>query len=194
MDRSTHYRTHERGQQVPRNPYLRCVEYMCVIDIIFKIFTLFMPYTSYVKNNRMYWGEGCHQLYGFSRILNMSAKFYSLVVSFIGIRAAWYYDLRLFTTFRRQFMYYCLLELFILLFVVLEIGLSNCSNVAVTTRLTYACGVLLLGLIFLSVYYALWMWIIGKSTEYLQNSDQKILGEEMPHSFQGYGSVGDKAE
>lgn len=176
--------------QGPRNPYLRCLEYLCVVDIVLKVFAIFVPYTTYVKSNRVYWGEGCHKLYGFSRIINLTTKLYSIVISFMGIRASWYHSYSKLQTFRRHFIYYCLLEVFCLLFVILEIGISNCSDVRAATRITYITGVFLVGAAILAVYYAAWSFFIEKTSDYLQNGD-KWIDDEAPRSFANYDTMAD---
>lgn len=177
----------------PRNPYLRLLEYLCVVDIVLKVFAIFVPYTSYVKSNRVYWGEGCHKLHGFSRIINLTTKLYSIVISFIGIRASWYHSYDRLQTFRRHFIYYCLIETFCLLFVILEIGISNCSDVRASTRITYISGVFIVGASILAIYYAAWIFFIKKTSEYLQNGDQWLDEDDaMPRSFVNYGTMDDK--
>ena len=172
-----------RQMLAPSNPYLRCLEYSCLVDILVKLMSFVLPNTTYVKNSRIYWGETCHQLYGVSRILNMLAKFYSLIISVIGMRGCWYQNLDMLVAFQRHFKFYVFGELFCLLFSMISIAVSNCSNIPTGARVTYVTEMMVIGVVFLAVYYAFWKFFVNRTIEFMQNQEMKIPEEDEPKSF-----------
>lgn len=186
--------TDDSDRRGPRNPYLKCIEYACIVDLVLKIISIFSPSDSFVKNHRTYLGPQCHWLYYISVILSTGAKVYSVMISVIGIRAAWFHSLPLLITFLNHLIYYCFVELFSLLYFCSAILFSNCSNLLFSSKLIQMTILLILGLIVLAVYYLVWRHFIDKAIAGLQNGEYGNFSDDMPRSFVGYDTLPTKED
>lgn len=169
--------------------YLKCLEYACVVDISLKLISIFMPATGYVKDNRVYMDENCHKLFTFTRIVMYALKAWSVCISVIGIQAAINYNYSKLQLFITHMKLYCLAELFNLLFVVIVISTNKCSNLRSGQRIVHVLLVSIGGTVFITIYYLAWMFIADKCMAYLQNGKEEIMSDEMPLSFDGYGTI-----
>lgn len=174
--------------------YLKCIEYSCLLDIVFKLLSIvlnkhfLLQAIIYEKNSK------CGRLFNIDNYIYIGLKLFSIMVMLMGLVACIKEDLYEFNRFRgMMFNFYLFLELLAVLGISFEITFFKCSKLDFKHRILNSVYMLVVGITILSIYFSLWYYFSNNALHYLQTKNNKGYNDEISHgeNQKNYDTFGD---